>query len=232
MSSQKVASNWLVVTIVLALAVAVVMMVAIATSKVSYAEEPDMAPTSRPTESTGEVFYATLEYAQQILTEAEYARLMGPPTEAASSQAATGAEAASIAYGPSQAVAGDCVYTTNGDNPHISENTIDASAHGWWEDNSSPQICPAIARVRVQLQAMKCYNGLLGMYCWWNTEGDKTETHRAGGGSGHWTNARTFCFTKEPTGFRNVVDVDFLNMSDPPNKAYRAMLLPCRPRLK
>lgn len=134
----------------------------------------------------------------------------------------TDAEAAeSVDSAPTvQTVAGSCSYDTRGDYPHPSGS--DVSAHGWWVYLSGS--CPAQADVTVYLQQYWCD----GWGCRWITRATGEKRVYAGGGSANRANARTYCDSSEYTGWRNVVDVDLVGVSDPADKAYITSNVYCR----
>ena len=125
-----------------------------------------------------------------------------------------------------EAFAQSCNYTTRGDNPHVSRTGNEVSVHGWWTIDSDSGPCPTYADVEVWLQGWYCIEGVT---CWWRTIDEDEKRVRAGGGAGNRTNARAFCVSDKVTGFRNVVDVDLVGVSDPPDKLYIIADVPCRP---
>ena len=123
-----------------------------------------------------------------------------------------------------EAFAQSCNYTTRGDNPRVTRRGNEVSVHGWWTINSGS--CPTHADVEVWLQGWYCMEGF---GCWWRTINEDEKRIRAGGGAGKRTNVRAFCVSNHVTGFRNVVDVDLVGVSDPPDKLYITANVPCRP---
>jgi len=115
-----------------------------------------------------------------------------------------------------------CDYTTEGDDPHRSGN--DASAHGWWIDNSTGG-CPEYADVEVVLQAHRCE----WWGCGWWTLAKREKRVREGGGRGKRATARYSCWSSIPTGWRSIIDVDLVGQSDPPDKKYIWENVDCRP---
>lgn len=119
-----------------------------------------------------------------------------------------------------QTVAGSCSYRTRGDNPHRSG--ADVSAHGWWLYLSGS--CPSQADVTVDLEQWWC--DAFGCRWIWRARGSARVY--AGGGSGRWANARKTCDSSQLTGWRNVVDVDLVGVSDPGDKEYVIANVNCR----
>lgn len=112
--------------------------------------------------------------------------------------------------------AGTCKYRQNSDNIHTttSTGTTDASVHGWWTKESvSGNTCPSKAIVTIYLQAYGC-GSFTG--CGWVTLASGQRTVYAGGGSTNWANARRTCAnTNSVVVYREQVDVDLVNWSDP-----------------
>jgi len=124
-----------------------------------------------------------------------------------------------------------CNYEAGGDYPHLSSTGTDASAHGWWEDNSPGQ-CPEYADVDIILQARMCYyeNGVLTDRCYWDSLKRKKKRLRAGtGGSGRRVNVRHNCASTETIGYRSVIDVDLVGVPDGIGKLYRTNNVDCFP---
>ena len=125
-----------------------------------------------------------------------------------------------------EAFAQDCIYNTKGDNPHVSRTGIDVSAHGWWTIGPDSGPCPTHADVEVWLQGWWCQEG---SGCWWRELDHDKDRIRAGGGAGNRINVRKFCTSHTVTGFRSIVDVDLVGVSDPPDKLYIIIDVPCYP---
>jgi len=119
-----------------------------------------------------------------------------------------------------QAVVAACSYLTRGDNPHRSG--ADVSAHGWWHRRSAS--CPTYADVTVVLQQYWCdFYG-----CRWISRASGKKRVLPGGGAGRRANARRHCDSSAYTGWRNVVDVDLVGVSDPADKKYYIKNVYCR----
>lgn len=119
-----------------------------------------------------------------------------------------------------QTLAGSCDYETDGDYPHRSGT--DVSAHGWWHRYSAS--CPTYADVTVWLQQYWCD----AWGCRWITRATGSKRVLPGGGSGRRATARKYCDTSQYTGWRNVVDVDLVGVSDPADKKYIIQNVYCR----
>lgn len=111
------------------------------------------------------------------------------------------------------AVAGDCTYKSISDDIHWSGPEL--SVHGWWDKVSSTG-CPSRAEVETMLQGVWCDPRVGG--CWWKKVHKQEKIIRPGGGRGKRSNARTSCVSSDMIGFRSVIDVDLVGMSDPPDK--------------
>ena len=124
------------------------------------------------------------------------------------------------------ATGGLCSFTMHGDYPHVSKNNRDVSIHGWWDVNPGSQNCPEYADVEVWLKVNWC--DIFGN-CMWVTLDNNTNRVRAGGGSGHRTNARYECASEDVIGYQNVVDVDLEGVPDLPNKLKTTRNVKCCP---
>ena len=128
-------------------------------------------------------------------------------------------------YGSEEATAGSCTYRTRSDDIHFSTSQL--SVHGWWE-KVSPTGCPSRADVYVKLQGVWCDFGVGA--CWWKTIDTDKDRLRSGGGRGHRVTARGDCVSTAVTGFRSVVDVDLVGVSDPANRLKSSPVdFACRP---
>ena len=112
------------------------------------------------------------------------------------------------------AVAGDCTFKTLSDNIHWSGEQL--SVHGWWDVVPPSTGCPSHAEVETMLQGVWCDFRVEA--CWWKKVDKQEKRVRPGGGRGKRSNARTSCVSSRMTGFRSVIDVDLVGMSDPDNK--------------
>ena len=54
--------------------------------------------------------------------------------------------------------------------------------------------------------------------CWWKKVDKQKKEVRPGGGAGKRSNARTSCLNSNEVSFRSVIDVNLVDMSDPPGK--------------
>ena len=147
------------------------------------------------------------------------ARKAGPAPYGGAETPREGSDGAASAP-TAQTVAGSCSYETRGDWPHRSG--ADVSAHGWWIYLSGS--CPSQADVTVYLQQYWCD----AWGCRWITRAQGAKRVYAGGGSANRANARKYCDSSEYTGWRNVVDVDLVGVSDPSDKAYIIQNVYCR----
>ena len=121
-----------------------------------------------------------------------------------------------------------CSFTTHADRPHKSSGVNQVSAHGSWRIVRDTN-CPSHADVEVKLQGLYCIYGWFDI-CWWLTLDTQEKRILPGGGRGKRTTARYRCDTNELTGYRNVVDVDLVGVSDDNDKARRRGNVACRPR--
>lgn len=108
----------------------------------------------------------------------------------------------------SQAADDVCFFYTRGDYVHPSGG--DASGHGWWDNIDCPT---SLAVVTVQLE--EYYSDGV-----WRKKGTVGKaTVRSGGGSGNRATGRGACNGgTAKTGWRSVVDVDLVGISDSPDK--------------
>ena len=121
-----------------------------------------------------------------------------------------------------QALAGSCPYSTEGDYPHLSGS--DVSAHGWWE-TSNYALCPTYADVEVWLQGYWCDP----WGCLWITVGHDERRIQPRNISGQRTTARAACVPSDTVGYRSIIDVDLVGVSDPSDQEYRYNNLNCSP---
>ncbi len=100
-----------------------------------------------------------------------------------------------------------CYFDNAGSYVHVSSTPTprEASGHGWWVNGN----CPTTkATVTVQLQEFYSDGS-------WRNNGTKGKaTVVSGGGSGNWAIGRAGCTTTGITGWRSVIDVDLVNLSD------------------
>lgn len=103
--------------------------------------------------------------------------------------------------------AGLCGFVTRGDYVHVSSSAWEASGHGWWV-NINCRATTAIVTVQLQQRV----GGE------WRDAGTAGKaTVRSGGGAGSRATGRALCHTSDPTEWRSVIDVDVLDVLDPPD---------------
>lgn len=100
-----------------------------------------------------------------------------------------------------------CYFDQAGDRVHISSTTTprEASGHGYWINGNCPT---TTATVTVQLQELYSDGS-------WRNNGTKGKlTVVSGGGRGARATGRAGCTTNSLTGWRSIIDVDLVNLSD------------------
>lgn len=98
-----------------------------------------------------------------------------------------------------------CVFATKGDDVHISSAAFEASVHGWWINGDCPTTT-AVVTVRLQ----EYYSD--GR---WRNQGTVGRgTVRSGGGAGNRATGRAGCNSTSPAGWRSVIDVDLVGVTD------------------
>jgi len=115
---------------------------------------------------------------------------------------------------------GLCVFAMKGDYAHVSENGIEASGHGWWENVN----CDAtLADVAITLQQYYA-DGT------WRDRGSMGfDRVVSGGGSGRRATARAICDSTALTSWRTVIDVDVVGVIDLPDVLTTSQRnIPCR----
>jgi hypothetical protein len=101
-----------------------------------------------------------------------------------------------------------CEFGTYGDNVHHSATAGDVSGHGWWVNIN----CPSGTKAKVTIWLQEYYSDHT-----WHTKNQASKTVYSGGGSSNWANARKTCQGSNTVGWRTVVDVDLVNISDSDN---------------
>ena len=133
------------------------------------------------------------------------------------------------AHAPSATTQDGGLFTSHGDNVHISKSLPPtASGHGWWTIGPQAGVRPTHAVVTVQLQ-IKRTDGI-----WVNVGEPGSERVKPGGGSANRANARVVCADRKKRMWRSVVDVDIIGYADSPNQkitpelpvAYRIRSIP------
>lgn len=121
--------------------------------------------------------------------------------------------------------AGECWYSQETDNPHISSTApLATSVHGWW-NRLYLSNCPSKANVDTYLQGWWC-----DFSCRWITVASASGDVFAGGGSGRWVTAREPCSSTKLVSWRGFVDVDLIGVWDPPGYTYSSIVdLNCEP---
>ena len=130
-----------------------------------------------------------------------------------------------------------CRHEAEGDRPHISRyrGFEEASVHGWW--NALNDDCPDKADVWVELQAVRCTELGILVYCRWKKV-DKSPTARIKpkftnniqNRSYGRVNARRVCTSTREVRWRAIVDVDIPGQIDGSEKFYsREVVLKCYP---
>lgn len=121
--------------------------------------------------------------------------------------------------------AGSCNYKQAVDDPHPSSSPAGyASVHGWWIKWSGT--CPAKANVDVTLQAWGC--GSVEPCRWYTLDYNSADVYQ-GGGSGNRVNARHLCQDARVVGYRGIVDVDLIGVSDPAGETIAEKDVTCYP---
>lgn len=119
-----------------------------------------------------------------------------------------------------------CPYTTGGDYVHLSSTPFAASGHGWW-NTTNYSLCPDYADVEVDLQA---YYHIGSYYYWVTVANPPDERIRPKNIYGQQATARRDCGASTSTGWRSIVDVDLVGVSDPSDKLYTTPVnLSCSP---
>lgn len=111
--------------------------------------------------------------------------------------------------------AGSCQYRQRTDNIHKTTNTDGTpavSVHGWWTKELNSGTCPSKANVDIRLLAYGCGSAT---GCGWVQVGFGTKDVFAGGGSANRANARRTCASSQVVVYKEQVDVDLLDWSDP-----------------
>lgn len=111
--------------------------------------------------------------------------------------------------------AGDCTYSQEIDDPHLSNGKTTTSVHGSWLKKPGTS-CPRYANVDTYLQANWCNK----LDCSYVTIAEDHLDVRAGGGSGRRGNARNGCSGSDLVGYRGAVDIDLIGQDDPPGLTY------------
>lgn len=119
--------------------------------------------------------------------------------------------------------AGTCKYRQAVDNPH--ESGGDVSVHGWWVIEPGSGKCPTYANVDIKLEAKFCNH----IDCTWRLQASSSKDVLAGGGSGRRATARRQCADSRTVGYRGVVDVDLIGVSDPGGVTYNYANVACYP---
>jgi hypothetical protein len=116
-------------------------------------------------------------------------------------------------HAPSETTQDGGLFTSQGDNVHISRSLPRAaSGHGWWTIDLQAGVRPTHAVVTVQLQ-IKRTDGV-----WVNVGEPGSERVKPVGGSANRSNARVVCADRKKRMWRSVVDVDIIGYADSPNQ--------------
>ncbi|MEV0783303.1 hypothetical protein AB0I52_10020 [Streptomyces sp. NPDC050423] len=112
-----------------------------------------------------------------------------------------------------------CTPISGRDNPHVSENKIDMSGHGWWKKGDCSN-----SRAKV----FNCIYEYFTDHSWRQQACSPTKELKPGGGSSNRTVARINCRTFQQTSWRNHVEVDVIGELDTGEKPMNQAKAACR----
>lgn len=112
-----------------------------------------------------------------------------------------------------------CTPVSGRDNPHVSENRIDMSGHGWWKRGNCSN-----NRAKV----FNCVYEYFTDHTWRQQACSPTKELKPGGGSSNRTVARIKCRTFQETSWRNHVEVDVIDELDTAEKPMNQATAACR----